>query len=53
MGCGTSVATETLGKRAETGSYENAPLILSRVTHVLVVPAGLFPTHLLPSERSY
>lgn len=30
MGCGTSVATETLEKRAETGSDENAPLILSR-----------------------
>lgn len=38
MGCGTSVATETQEKRAETGSYENAPLILSRVTQVLVGP---------------
>lgn len=25
MGCGTSVATETQGKRAETGSYGNGP----------------------------
>lgn len=55
MGCGTSVATETQEKRAETGSYENAPLILSRVTHVLVGPpaAGFCQTHLLPSERSF
>lgn len=55
MGCGTSVATETQEKRAKTGSYENAPLILSRVTQVLVGPpaAGLRLTHLPPSERSF
>lgn len=37
MGCGTSVATETQEKRVETGGYRNAPLILSRLTHVFFV----------------